>query len=136
MSKFVAFILSVLLFFNFFGCEALRVKFAKKTGLALMQAVVVNPQYDENGGLLTCQYELHWNGREYEAFGNIIENESVGKLFGLTDMNGSDRVYLTVGEKPEEWLIWAMYQPMGLFLLYKEKNVTAIPDGFVPFETE
>jgi len=132
MSKLTAFALSFLLFFDFFGCTALRVKFAEKAGLEMMQSVIVNPVYDEGGDLLTCQFELHWDGREYEmfVFADLTDSEIVGKLFGLTDHSGSDLVYLAVGQKPEEWLIWSMAQPMGIFVLYKEKSVMDIPDAF------
>ena len=132
MSGFVSFVLSVLLFFDFFGCAALRVKFAECAGLEMMQAVMVNPQHDENGALFTCQYELRWDGREYEEFASadLTDSEYRGRLFGLTGSPGSDLVYLAAGQKPEEWLIWSVAQPMGIMLLYKEKSVTEIPESF------
>ena len=133
MSKFMSFVLSFLLFFDFFGCAALRAKFAQCAGLEMMQTVMVNPVYYE-GELLTCQHELHWKGHEYEQFGR--GEEYIGKLFGLTDRGGMDVVYLAVGQKPEEWLVWEQGGLMSWFDLYKEKSVTEIPDGFIPFTNE
>ena len=133
MSKFISFVLIFLLFFDFFGSAALRVKFAEKAWLALVQEVMVNPVYDENGDLLTYQHGLHWDGRGYEEFGiNVNSNISmVGKLFGLTDMRGSSQVFLAVGQKPEEWLICQHGGTMmGFYVLYKEKSVTEIPEDF------
>jgi hypothetical protein len=129
MGKCVSFFLSVLLFFDFFGCAALRVKFAEKAGLEMMRAVMVNPVYDEKGELLTCSFGLHWDDREYEAFG-FADNKHIGELFGLTINlgGGTDLVYLAAGEKPEEWLVWSIAQPMGFLALYKEKSVTEIPE--------
>jgi hypothetical protein len=135
MNQLIAFVLSFLVFFDFFGCAALRVKFAQCAGLAVTQAVMVDPQYDENGELLTCRYELHWDGREYEEYG-FADNESIGKLFGLTDMPGSSRVFLAVGQRAEDWIVWGRGDLMGWFVLCKEKHVTVIPDGFVPFFME
>ncbi|MCL2495478.1 MAG: hypothetical protein FWE98_07485 [Oscillospiraceae bacterium] len=135
MNKLIAAVLSFLIFFNFFGCAALRVKFAEKAGLELMQAAMANPVYEENGELLTCQYELRWKGREYEAFG-IAETEHIGKLFGLTDMASHMRVFLVADQSPDDWLIWVFGDFMGVWLLCKEKSATDIPDGFVPFGTE
>jgi len=99
---------------------------------------MVNPVYDENGELLTCGFELHWKGREYEefVFADFTDSEYRSKLFGLTDKPGSDEVYLVVGEKPEEWLIWSVAQPMGIMLLYKEKSVTEIPEWIASLEAE
>ena len=137
MGKLTALVLSFLLFFDFFGCPALRVKFAECAGLEMMQAIMVNPRYDENGDLLTCQFELHWDGREYEEYG-FADYESIGNLFGLTlrDKGSCDRVFLVAGERPEDWLIWNYGEPMSAFILCKEKSVTDIPDGFVPFGSE
>ena len=142
MNKLIAAVLIFLLFFEFFGCAALREKFAKAAGLETMQLVAVNPRYDDNGELLTAQYELHWNGRECEQFGGVFENGAMGKLFGLalypgpSGKYGTDRVFLAGGESPEDWLIWNYGEPMGAFILCKEKTVTDIPDGFVPFGSE
>jgi len=143
MTKFISYVLSFLLFFDFFGCAALRTRFAEKTGLEMMQAVMVNPVYDENGDLLTCQYELHWKGREYEPYdfgfwADFTGTEYVGKLFGLAvhSRGGTEQVYRAAGQKPEEWLIWSQAQPMGFLLLYKEKSVTEIPEWIVPFGSD
>ena len=143
MSKLMSLVLSFLLFFDFFGCAALRENFAKVAGLEMMQLVAVNPQYDDNGELLTCQYELHWDGREYEPFGGVFGNDAMGELFGLalypgpSGRYGTDRVFLAAGQKPEEWLIREGGGfMMGFYMFFKEKSVTDIPDGFVPFGTE
>jgi len=136
MTKFMSFVLSFLLFFDFFGCAALRVKFAEKAGLENIQVIMVNPQYDEDGKLFTCDYELHWNDNVYEKFGTVSENSMAGKLFGLTDMNGSTRVFVAADQSPEDWLIWVFGDFMGVWFLCKEKNVAEIPDGFVSFMNE
>jgi len=135
MGKLTALVMSFLLFFDFFGCSALRVKFAEKAGLERMQAVAV-PQYDENGEAAGEKYELHWNGREYEWFGFVSENSMVGELFGLTDMAHYRRVFLVADENPEDWLIWCFGDFMGVWFLCKEKSVTEITDRFAFFKEE
>jgi hypothetical protein len=137
MCKITAFILGVLLFFDFFGSYSLRAGFAKIAGLEMLEVVRLNPQYDEVGELLTYDTELRWNGHRYahvvsspEVFTGVVDDDKrVGHLWGLTPCPGSDQVFTVVGFRPEEWLFWLVATPMGFYILYKEKKVTEIPEA-------
>jgi len=103
----------------------------------LLFLAIRNSKYNKNPEHLedmtyykTEEYQaIVWNNRTYVPF-CAIENSKRGKWIGIIDSDENNRVYEYKEYSTNEWLI--LLNKVGVdgeSILFKEKNVTDIPEG-------
>lgn len=69
-----------------------------------------------------------WGDRTYVPYGPSVGYGERGKQIGILDGDQDNRVYELKGYPAEEWIVNAF--PYDAAMLYKEIDVTDIPDGW------
>ena len=88
--------------------------------LADMKSCTVDTGISEVRGIV-------WEGRTYVPF-CVVEKSAKGRQIGYVDGDKDDKISEYKGYPAEEWLVsWMKWD--GGAMLYKEENVTEIPEG-------
>ena len=69
-----------------------------------------------------------WGGKTYVPYGALAGYGERGKQIGIVDGDKDNRVYELKGYSVDEWIVNAF--PYDAAMLYKEIDVTDIPDGW------
>jgi hypothetical protein len=87
---------------------------------------VFQAKYDGDGSKI-----LSWNGNVYRVYGGVENNSKlIGDKFASVDSGNknSEAVYAVNGYPTDQWVIHLTSRMMGAYSLYKEENVTDIPE--------
>ena len=69
-----------------------------------------------------------WGDKTYVPYGALAAYGKSGKQIGIVDGDKDNRVYECKGYSTEEWIVNAL--PHDAAMLYREVDVTDIPDGW------
>lgn len=69
-----------------------------------------------------------WNDKTYVPYGALSAYGTRGKQIGIVDGDKDNRVYELEGYSVDKWIVGSF--PYDAAMLYREMNVTNIPNGW------